>query len=273
MNVKFLKAGSGDCILIQDGQYNILIDGGNDFTYLQGQLESIYAIGQHIDLLVVTHHDDDHISGVIELMKGVVAGNFGDDFISKALINTPRKLRGLIGEMIYDQSLSYRQAYDLEQLLLAAKCPWDVVSVDTPEVAFGDIKLRFLSPTNEDLYKYSSSKGAYLTSDYRCDWDTAMDILDPFISDESRDLSDSNRTSVVILLEGNGKRLLLTGDCVPDRLEAILAKLILEGEGKRIKLDYFKLPHHGSYRSITQSLMSKVDCSKFVVTTNSEKCF
>jgi glyoxylase-like metal-dependent hydrolase (beta-lactamase superfamily II) len=268
--VKYLKAGSGDSILIQDGTYNILIDGGNEFTHIRDEVTKIFNLGQKLDLVVVTQHDDDHISGIIKLIEAAIAGDFGDGFIEKILVNTPRKINGTISSD-EPSTLSYKQAFDLENLLLTYKTAWSIVTGETPIITFGEINLRFLSPLSADLGKYSSAKGAYLTSDYRCDWDSTMAALDPFISDKSQDSSDANKTSVVILLESQGEKILLTGDCVPKRLEAILDKLISEDPGKPLKLDYVKLPHHGSYRSLSKSILSKIDCSKFIISANGNK--
>jgi len=272
MTIKCLKAGSGDSILIQNGTHNILIDGGNDFTYIRDEITQIYNAGQKLNLVVVTHHDDDHISGIIKLIEAAIQGDFGEGFIEEILVNTPRKINGTIN--IDDPSfLSYKQAFDLENLLLTYKISWTIGTDETQDKWFGDIKLRFLSPLTTDLGKYSSAKDAYLTSDYRCDWNSSMAALDPFISDKSQDSSDTNKTSVVILAESQNKKVLLTGDCTPKRMEDILDKLISEDPGKPLKLDYFKLPHHGSYRSLSASILSKIDCSKFIISANGNKNF
>lgn len=272
MTIKYLKAGSGDAILIQDGTHNILIDGGNDFTYIRDEVTKIYNAGQKLNLVVVTHHDDDHISGIIALFKAAIQGDFGEGFIEQILVNTPRKINGTLSSD--DQgTLSYKQAYELENLLLSYKNHWSIVTAESEDLSFGDMKLRFLSPLREDLGKYSSAKGAYLTSDYRCDWDSTMAALDPFINDESQDDSDSNRTSIVILIESPKKKVLLTGDCIPERLEVILDELIAEDPGKPLCFDYVKLPHHGSYRSLSKPILSKINCSKFIISTNGNKYY
>ena len=83
MKIKFLKALNGDAILIsfKEGEQsrNILIDGGMPATYIQkgrngkpiyGELkDTIDAIKEHgekIDLLILSHVDDDHIGGVLK---------------------------------------------------------------------------------------------------------------------------------------------------------------------------------------------------------------
>ncbi|KIA96179.1 hypothetical protein OC25_03585 [Pedobacter kyungheensis] len=272
MNIKYLKAGSGDSILIQDGTYNILIDGGNDFTYIRDEVTKIFNAGQKLDLVIVTHHDDDHISGIIALVRAAIDGDFGHEFIKEILLNSPKKIKGLIPST--DQNmLSYRQARDLENLLVGYTAKWDIATAETPACTFGEMTLRFLSPVKEVLETYSSAEGAYLTSDYRCDWDSSMAALDKYLDDESQDDSASNKTSIVILAETPGKKVLLTGDCVPERMDKILSKLQEENPGNPVYFDYVKLPHHGSYRSLSEAMLSKMDCSKFIISTNSKKHF
>ena len=78
MRIKFLQALNGDSIWISylenDTPRNILIDGGVGNTYkdklkrngeLFHTIDTITQLGQHIDLLILTHFDDDHIGGIL----------------------------------------------------------------------------------------------------------------------------------------------------------------------------------------------------------------
>ncbi len=74
--VDAFPAGSGDCFMVRcsDGQKkaNILIDGGFIDTYsnsLKSYLQEMKEKNESIDLLVVTHIDNDHINGIIKLLE------------------------------------------------------------------------------------------------------------------------------------------------------------------------------------------------------------
>src|SRR3989339_1236965 len=70
LKITFLNVGQGDSILIQTpALQNILIDGGPGQNVL-GQLGTTmpYVINA-IDLIVLTHPHEDHISGLIEVLK------------------------------------------------------------------------------------------------------------------------------------------------------------------------------------------------------------
>jgi hypothetical protein len=75
VKLKVFFASDGDCLLLTsaDGRH-VLIDGGRSGTF-QSQawplLRSLADAGEEIDLVVVSHIDADHISGVLWLMKVV----------------------------------------------------------------------------------------------------------------------------------------------------------------------------------------------------------
>lgn len=73
MRIELLPAMNGDCILAEYiSQHFILIDGGYVDTYqkyLLPRLKEIAAGGGVVDLIVVTHIDGDHISGIIKLLE------------------------------------------------------------------------------------------------------------------------------------------------------------------------------------------------------------
>lgn len=75
LSVKLVPAEYGDCILVSiKGKQcmNILIDGGTKRTYeyfLQHEIEEIKNKGGKLNLVICTHIDDDHIAGLVEMLK------------------------------------------------------------------------------------------------------------------------------------------------------------------------------------------------------------
>jgi glyoxylase-like metal-dependent hydrolase (beta-lactamase superfamily II) len=87
MYIKLLQAENGDAIhlRVRDKTYkyrNILIDGGKSTAYiflnsqkkpedgvLKQFIEQIRTQGEHIDLLILTHVDDDHIGGILKWLE------------------------------------------------------------------------------------------------------------------------------------------------------------------------------------------------------------
>ena len=70
LTVSFLDIGQGDAILIQQGSQQVLVDGGPSPQLLAQELgERMPFWDRTIELVVLTHPDDDHISGLVEVLK------------------------------------------------------------------------------------------------------------------------------------------------------------------------------------------------------------
>ncbi|MDD3475003.1 MAG: MBL fold metallo-hydrolase [Candidatus Dojkabacteria bacterium] len=74
--VIFFDVGQGDAILIQKGNFEMLVDGGADDTI-------IYKLGEYmkwndrlIDIVVITHMHDDHYMGIKYLLERYEVGLF-----------------------------------------------------------------------------------------------------------------------------------------------------------------------------------------------------
>ncbi len=78
LELQMLQADYGDCLILKFGNEtstkNVLIDGGPKGTYnshLKQEVRKIQSEGGKIDYLIVSHVDDDHIRGVIDLMLDI----------------------------------------------------------------------------------------------------------------------------------------------------------------------------------------------------------
>jgi len=70
LEVDFLDVGQGDSSLIKTTTgLNILIDGGPDKTVLRRLAENLPWWDRQIDLMVLTHPHDDHVVGLIDILK------------------------------------------------------------------------------------------------------------------------------------------------------------------------------------------------------------
>lgn len=67
--VIFLNVGQGDAILIQEKQMQILVDGGNGRDILNRLGEVMPFADKQIDLVVLTHPDEDHMGGLIKVLE------------------------------------------------------------------------------------------------------------------------------------------------------------------------------------------------------------
>jgi len=69
LHVSFLNVGQGDAILIQKGDYQILIDGGPSPQAVCLEIgDSMPFWDRTIELVVLTHPHDDHLCGLVEVL-------------------------------------------------------------------------------------------------------------------------------------------------------------------------------------------------------------
>jgi competence protein ComEC len=70
LEVNFLAVGQGDASLIKTpSRQVILIDGGPDNSVLTGLGKDLPFYRRRIDVVVVSHYHDDHVAGLIEILK------------------------------------------------------------------------------------------------------------------------------------------------------------------------------------------------------------
>lgn len=70
LEVIFLDVGQGDAILVQQGNNQLLIDGGKSGKVLLEKLGSYVPFwDRQIEAVVATHPDQDHIGGLVDLLK------------------------------------------------------------------------------------------------------------------------------------------------------------------------------------------------------------
>ena len=89
LRLELLPAGCGDCLWLEYGRpgetHIVLIDGGVEDTAgrlearIQDAIKERQTTSLHIDLLVVTHIDNDHILGILKLLEEArLPLSFGD---------------------------------------------------------------------------------------------------------------------------------------------------------------------------------------------------
>jgi Metallo-beta-lactamase superfamily len=75
MRLEVFHAADGDCLLLSSGDgHHVLVDGGRAGTFAdntQPRLQELKLAGEAIDLVLVSHVDADHITGILRLLRDV----------------------------------------------------------------------------------------------------------------------------------------------------------------------------------------------------------
>jgi competence protein ComEC len=74
--IVFFDVGQGDSILVQKGDFEILIDGGGDDCVIYKMGEYMKWNDRLIDVVVITHMHDDHYKGIKYLLEKYEVGTF-----------------------------------------------------------------------------------------------------------------------------------------------------------------------------------------------------
>jgi beta-lactamase superfamily II metal-dependent hydrolase len=289
--IKFLPAFNGDCIILSfdyEGETkNVLIDGGVPRTYLRHlkpELEKLVQQGENIDLLVVTHIDDDHIGGIKELYQDV---SFNKDFIKQVWFNSGDLLSDHFNaerepirkvEIIKtDQtSMSVDQGNTLEKALKEEKGNWvqELIRVSDKKINYLGLSITILSPNEKGLEKLH--KHWETEMDKKVKMSEEHDDFDITISDLikrkfNEDKAVPNGSSIALLVEHDNKSILLLGDAHPTVVCDSLEMLKLASNKNKLSLDLVKVSHHASKGNTSPRLLSLIESNKFVVSTDGSK--
>lgn len=304
MDFKVLKAINGDSLLIygefNGEQRNLLIDGGPKAAYerrnrkgdLHRALSEIKEKGERIDLLILTHVDDDHVGGLLEGFKhnGLLA-----ELVDEVWFNSGRSIHRAFGQVEdpsnllefdsvrtgtdADNQTSIGQGVKFEDFITGQRI-WDQELIETGQVHdFYGAKITILSPARSNLEKllgkWTREAPDSLTSADQKDYDLSFDELlaeDTF----KEDSSVHNGSSIALLFESDGARLLLLADAHDDVVQASIRALKDEAgdfysEANSLEVDYVKLSHHGSQYNTSSAFLRLVKSENFIVSTDGSK--
>lgn len=168
-----LHARGGDCFVVDFGNgHALLIDGGYSDTCTEElipMLKRMRADGIRLDLVILTHYDDDHINGLVRFIrengkKGsekiiAVGGIIVNGFSNIADEDDGGQTLGTISERIVEREVGAKREYDFEQDCLnngysinEFKKGEGVVSGDILEL--NGYVIKFVSPSREMLDEY-----------------------------------------------------------------------------------------------------------------------
>jgi len=300
MKIKFLKASKGDCFLIsfqdENSIYrNILIDSGVSETYfdstnnLDGELkieiERIKKDKQKIDLLILTHIDNDHILGLLKWFEmDSNACRLIDDvwFNSGKLIaetfNKPEN-KDLDKEfkIFKTTETGINEAVNFEKYLLDNDI-WER-KIIRKGMSFSDlgVKIEVISPEKKQLKKllkeYRSTLGENTyTAGNSKDWNDSFKSLVEYETPDEihkrQEYRPANCSSITFILEIQSKKFLFLADGNANKIANALKE---KGYNKEHPLDveFMKVSHHGSKNNTCKKLLEIIKTNNYLISTDS----
>ena len=294
--IRMLPADYGDCLWVEYGSgkktYRLLIDAGTLAAYkeVRARIEAdLPEKSRFFDLFLISHIDTDHIDTAVKLLNSPSLGlKFGDLWFNgwKQLVDadTLGPQQGeYVSALVEEHHINLNKAWKGKTIVVpdGGKLPRCTLP--------GRMKVTLLSPGQEQLRKL---RGYWKTlmMDSAGDAKAALkklaaakkykDVLGKGKMPDVKSLADRpfepdnatpNGSSIVVLLEYDGRRCLFAADSHPDVLESGIDRLLAEEGSTRLKLDALKVPHHGSRHNNSVTLYKKLNCRCYLVSTNGNR--
>jgi beta-lactamase superfamily II metal-dependent hydrolase len=352
MKIIIFQADKGDSLLIQgqDGR-NIFADGGLKRSYrkhVRVTLGVLAKNGEIIDLVYVSHIDQDHIGGILQLMDDAVDWrvydyqfNSGNSNFPKPKFPRPPQMQAIwhnafkdqVGEnigAIETQLVLNSRLLNLKTLLtgeekinlaemaetytdltysikeglqLANRLSKNQLNVpvnpefngglifidDAPEkISVGGMDLYIIGPYKSELEKLRQKWNTWLeenqaiVAEVRAEADDEaanlpMDegqlLLSNMLSlatklGDRTQVTIPNLASLMLLIEENGKTILMTGDGhASDILKGLDKQNKLDPQG-RLHVDVLKVQHHGSEHNIDEDFCQAITADHYIFCGN-----
>lgn len=287
-----LPAGIGDCLVLDygtaDASARVVIDGG-----LRGTgpaLAEFLGPAPAIELLVVTHVDNDHIQGALRVLEeGLTHPTLGDVWFNgyRHLPGSRLQTMGPVeGERLTTHLVDHHLPWNASEPFGGGAVANAVPSSPPEAVLPGGLACTVLAPGLDQLRALRPEWGRAVR-EAGLDPGTPLRTEDPAQSSgtlermgpeappdvaalardrSSDDTTEANGSSIVVLARWAGLSVLLAGDTHPQLLLAALDAWL--GPGGVLDVDVFKLPHHGSKANVTSALLERVRARCYVFSTS-----
>jgi hypothetical protein len=310
------RARKGDCLMVHYGSKDdpglALIDGGPGQVYKPHlkprltQIRKARGLGNDeslsVDLLMVSHIDDDHINGILELTNELVVAkdakkplplkvrSFWHNTFDDIIGNNPGELRSAVTASFGAAALSgepdteglepaaamvlasieqgLRLRDDARKLNLRLNPEFDgqlvMATEDGESIDMGKgLTLTVAGPMKPELVALQKEHDAWLKK-HKEEKKTKAALA------SFTDTSVPNLSSIVMLAEVDKKRMLLTGDARGDKILQGLELIGLLKPGGALHVDVLKMPHHGSDRNMDRIFFQSITADHYVFSGNGE---
>jgi hypothetical protein len=314
LTLEALEARHGDALLLHYGRADrpglIVVDGGPAGVFRSVLAPRLAALAAEragplpVRLMMVSHIDDDHIRGLLDLTDDLVDARKDrrpprvDVRVQTLWHNSFEDLVGTEAETLavplaaaaraaaagdplpaglpLDRAAaavvaSVAQGRQLRDNARALGIPLNrpvSALIEAPE------QDRLAVPLGSGLRVTVLGPRAERVAALRAEWEEQLRRMRAMRPDEAAasaaafvDRSVFNLSSLVLMAETDGARVLLTGDARGDDILLGLERAgLLAGGGCHV--DLFKVPHHGSQRNVTEEFFRKVTADHYLISAD-----
>jgi len=282
--INMLPAFNGDSILIKtydekDKEFIILIDGGTPSTFEYFLKKNLKYLNR-IDLLILTHIDDDHIGGLINFFKNSIIEKFeiGEIWYNQPDVNFYESKSGKV-------LISVPQAEDWKGLIKQKKPNVFIKEITTESgiININGLEFTILSPTTviknkmyevwlKERNKIKKPDLESLISNNKPSYSKSLEELSKINFKPEKSINNDiyNSSSISFTLRCPDISFLLLADSRPEVIANSLNELgysITEP----LEVNFVKISHHGSLNNTSQELLSLIKSNNYLISTNGGK--
>jgi len=259
---KFFKALAGDSILVLTDKTNILIDGGFGVTYEEQIQPKLNRLNNCLNLVVLTHIDEDHICGLIEMVKN---DRKNTNKIKELWFNSIKTIRIRKNKNVpvsYGQEQTFDTLLEEQNFLVNNEVFLTNTESQKKYIINNEIELQLLSPYESDL-RILEEKEPKNQNPTECGKHKATQVSTKFGNDKR----PPNKSSIAFILKYDTKEFLFLADASIDVINRSLEELGYS-EYNKLKVGFIKLSHHGSLENINEDFLKLVETDKFIILTD-----
>lgn len=303
MKLHIVQALHGDCFILEYGKMSnkhfALIDGGPRTVYrkfLKPSMQKIIGKSGKLDLVVPSHIDRDHVSGLLDLFKEIrkqkksknkqlvdvqeIWQNTFDMIIGyhNGIISKPTTVSKLAKSksLISNTNLATRsiqEGNDLKILTGKLDIPQNrifrnnIITVEnhSKTITLQDMKLKIVGPTKNNLQELRKEWIKYLRSQKKKPFSKTKKVA------EYTDKSIPNLSSIMFLINTKGQSILFTGNGRGDHIiQGLKKQKLLNSQGK-IHVNFLKMPHHESDKNIEPDFFRTITADSYIISANGGK--
>lgn len=285
--IDFLPVGngdkSGDAIAIRygtQGNYKVMVVDGGTKESGQALVEHIkkYYQTDYVDYVVNTHPDQDHASGLTEVLNNLEVGELWihrpwlyvneivkhvDNSETKFLRDKRTNIQSIKDRFQWEY---YKYAKELELIAnkkgIAIKEPYEGCKIGdfivlSPSKNWHLFNLIPNSDKTKEIQSMEDSKPNFFKSSLEKLFSIDETLGFETLIDYGK-TSRENESSVILYANFNNRGILLTGDAGNEALQNAYDFAIYNGVDISKNLKFIQIPHHGSRRNVSPKILNQI---------------